>query len=272
MTATAPAAPAALGGRKVLLAALLLGAVTAGLIVAFLARQEPAQSSPFAASTRSVVVARQDLAAGTVLDAGMVEVRDLPENVLLAGALADPAQVIGETVRYPVAKGDQFTLARLVEPAKQKSLSFTIPSGLRGFTIAVDVTTSPAALLVPGDFVDVIVAAELLRLLPGVLDPTATIAQNERPKAAVTLIQNVQVISVQRRFVDSGVPYDNSTRGTPAGDSGDNVNYVTLAVTPAQAQLLWLATQEGSLTLSLRGFGDAAVEPISPVAEPIRLP
>ncbi|MGE5596921.1 MAG: RcpC/CpaB family pilus assembly protein, partial [Hyphomicrobiales bacterium] len=81
----------------------------------------------------------------------------------------------------------------------------------------------------------------------------------------------VQVLAVQREFVDDGVPYDASTRGEPIGDD-DKVNYVTLAVTPEQAQLLWLASQEGALTLSLRPFGDDAAAALTPIAEPIPLP
>lgn len=265
------AAPPSIGGRKVLIAALLLGAVTAGLIVAFLASRQSDGTAPLAVGTTSVVVAKQDIPAGTKVTNAMVEVRDVPSNAVISGATTDLEAVVGETARYPLYEGEQVAATRLVEPPKQKSLSFTIPAGLRGFTVPVEVTRSPAALIVPGDFVDVIVSAELIHLLPGGMDPAATVgSENDKPKAAVTLLQNVQVISVQRDFVDSGVPYDDSTRGAPRDD--DEANYVTLAVTPEQAQLLWLATQEGALTLALRSFGDDAIAALTPVAEPVRLP
>ncbi|MCK9517699.1 MAG: Flp pilus assembly protein CpaB [Dehalococcoidia bacterium] len=264
-------APPALGGRKVLIAALILGAVTAGLIVAFLASRDSSSTAPLAVTTLDVVVAKQDIAAGVTVTNDMVELREIPANAAVSGAATNLRSVVGETARYPLLEGEQIAMTRLVEPPKQKSLSFTIPAGLRGFTVPVEITRSPAALLVPGDFVDVIVSAELVHLLPGGLDPNATVGtNNDKPKAAVTLLQNVQVISVQRAFVDSGVPYDESTRGAPRDE--ENTNYVTLAVTPDQAQILWLATQEGALTLSLRSFGDNVIAELTPVAEPIRLP
>jgi Flp pilus assembly protein CpaB len=74
-------------------------------------------------------------------------------------------------------------------------------------------------------------------------------------------------MSVQKNFVDNGVPYDSTVRGTP--DDKTDGNYVVLAVTPDQAQLLWLAAEEGKISLSLRSFGDDKVTPLTPVAEPV---
>lgn len=109
----------------------------------------------------------------------------------------------------------------------------------------VDVTRSVAALLAPGDFVDVLAGAQ-----------------------GATLLQNVQVVSVQREFVE-GVPYDESVRGEPP--EKDSISYVTLAVTPEQAQVLWAAVQSGAITLALRPFGDDEVVAVSPPENPLSL-
>jgi Flp pilus assembly protein CpaB len=92
----------------------------------------------------------------------------------------------------------------------------------------------------------------------------------ENPKAAVTLLQNVQVLSVQREYVDNGVPYDPSVRGEPPTE--DSVSYVTLSLTPEQAQVLWLALQDGAVTLALRAFGDGEIKDLGPVTEPLSVP
>jgi pilus assembly protein CpaB len=271
---TIPAPSPVLGGRKVLIAALILGAITAGLIVAYLASQEDATTSetPIAATTIEVVVAKQDIAVGTEIDATMIEVKEMPVEVAISGAIEDISLVRGQTARYPVVRGQQFSIQQLVEPPKVKSLSFAIPTGMRGFTVPVDVTKSPAALLTPGDFVDVIVSAEIVQLLGSGAVVQANIegADEDEPKAAITLLENVQVLAVQRDFVKDGVAYDSSTRGEPTEE--ERVNYVTLAVSPEDAQLLWLAVQEGELTLALRAFGDDALSELDPVTEPIRLP
>jgi pilus assembly protein CpaB len=158
--------------------------------------------------------------------------------------------------------------ARLVAAPQVKALSFEIPPGLRGMAIPVSIKDTPAALIAPGDFVDVIVSTDADVLNQSAASATPSAANG---KAAATLVQNVQVLSVDRNFANTGVVYDSSTRGTPPG-SKDDVSFVTLAVTPEQAQLLWLAQDGGELTLVLRAFGDDKVLPLNTQNEPLTLP
>jgi len=259
--------------RRVLVLALILGAVAAGLIVAYLSSRDSGGGETAAVPTLSVVVASEDIAAGKKVTDSMVGLKELPETAVISDAATAKEQVVGQTLRYPVAKGEQLSNLRLVEPPKTQSLSFQIPKGMRGFTIPVTVSTSPAALLAPGDFVDVLVSVDIERL--AVAQPAAPVpvpgqGALENPKAAVTLLQNVQVLSVQRDYVDNGVPYDPSVRGEPP--KSDSVSYVTLSLTPEQAQTLWLASQDGAVTLALRAFGDGEIKTLGPVTEPLLVP
>ncbi len=268
MTSTIPVQPT-LAGRKALIGALVLGAIAAGLIVAFLSTRNSSSGSTSLATTVSVVTAKDDIAAGTVLKASLVEVRDIPKDLAISGGLPRLSDVEGKTVRHPIARGEQISNLHLVDTVKAQTLSVQIPVGLRGFTIPVDTTRSPAGLLAPGDFVDVIVSGELSRLggsTAGTLDTLNS--SGDKPHAAVTLLQNVQVLAVQRKFAANGTVYDSSTRGQPPGAT-DDVTFITLAVTPEQAQLLWLAS-EGKVTVSLRAFGDDKITTLAPIAEPIR--
>ncbi|MEZ4503843.1 MAG: Flp pilus assembly protein CpaB [Dehalococcoidia bacterium] len=252
--------------RRILIVALILGAVAAGLAVAFLvsADQEPAPEP--LADARSVIVATKPIEAGTKITEDMLEVRELPASAVIEGASSDLELVVGETARYPIAQGEQVNAVRLVAPVEVQALSFQIPEGMRGVTIPVSVNESPAALLAPGDFVDVLVAADAENLVtpatvltgPSLSVEASTLAGDR--KAAATLLQNIQVLTVQRAYVANGVPYDPSVRGVPPEDDG--VSYVTLALSPEQAQLLWLASQDGELTLTLRAFGDDHVSPV----------
>lgn len=262
MTANPP-----LADRRILFLALALGAIAAGLIVAYLASRDSSAQAP-AAVTLSVIVASRDIPAGETIDSSMLEERSIPEEAVISSAVTRPDEVVGQVTRYPIATGEQLSALRLIEPPAVKALSFQIPPGLRAFTVPVSSTTSPASLLAPGDFIDVIVSADVKLILPGSATAPSTGSAKDL-KAAVTLLQNVQVLSVQKTFVDNGVPYDSSVRGTPPDDK--SVNNVTLAVTPDQAQLLWLASQEGKVTLSLRAFGDDAIADLQPVSEPLRL-
>lgn len=255
---------------RILVAALVLAAIAAGLIVAFLASRDSGSGEVGAIVEEPVpvVVAIQEIPSGTLVTAEMVELRYYPEETLPEGAMPATDLVVGQVTRFPIAVGEQLTITRFVGPSEGQSISFQIPKGLRGFTIPVDVRSSPASLLVPGDFVDVIVLLDVEILG---IQPVLGINEDEEYKGAYTIFQNLQVISVQREYVDGGVPYEPSVRGDLPED-GEEISYVTLAVEPEDAQLLWLASSQGSVTLSLRPFGDEGVTPLAPIVEPLALP
>ena len=259
--------------RRTLIIALILGAVAAGLVVAFLSSADSngSGSPPVAVKMRSVVVAKQEIPVGVKIEEKMLERKEIPESAAIVGGALAFDEVVGEIARYPVAQGEQLNAQRLVAKTEVQALSFQIPAGLRGFTIPVEVNTSPAALLAPGDFVDVLVVGKLVNIEAEAPAPVATRGAGDQdpPKVVVTLLQNVQVLSVQREYVSNGVPYDSSVRGAPPKE--DRVSYVTLALTPEQSQMVWLAGQEGKMTLALRAFGDDKTRPLSPVVEPLRI-
>ncbi len=263
--------------RRILIAALILGAIAAGLAVAFLAsaRENETVVAP-GDNVRTVVVASQEIAEGTIIAEDMLEVREVPLDAIVTGAATETSELVGQTARYPIATGEQINPLRLVPAVEVEALSFQIPLGMRGYTIPVSTSNSPASLLAPGDFVDVLVTGTAVELVTQqTLETGQPVIQVEQGDVlgAATLLQNVQVLSVQRLFVTTG-QYEPSTRGAPPDN--DNVSYVTLAVTPEQAQLLLLASQGGSLTLTLRAFGDDSIAPlgtiIGPVPQPVTVP
>lgn len=261
--------------RRVLFVSLVFGAVAAGLVVAFLAAERGTTPVSSSASDVAILVASRDIPVGTTIDERMLDVRVVPGSALASDTFreADRAAVVGQTTRYPIASGEQLGATKLVASPDVRALSFQIPSGMRAFTIPVSESESPAGLLAPGDFVDVLVVGSASALLstapvpltapPAGATPTA---QRAEPQVVITLLQNVQVISVQKTFVANGVPYDPSVRGEPP-DGG--VSHVTLSLTPDQTQLMWLARQAGKVTLSLRRFGEDTTQEIEPLAGPL---
>jgi pilus assembly protein CpaB len=253
--------------RRVIIIALLLGAVAAILTFAYLRSLGPRMEA--AAGALPVVVASRNVEAGQRLTDAMIEVKMLPEAAIASNAFTTKEQVLGQALRYSIATGEQVTGARLIEPAKVAALSFQIPQGLRGFTIPVNVMRSPAALAAPGDFVDVLAAfqVDVLGLTPpAAQQQSASSRASLDYRAAVTLIQNVQVLSVQAKYAEGTGTYEPSTRAAPPRES--NVTYVTLAVKPEDAQLLALAVDKASLlTISLRPFGDADTADVRPMPE-----
>jgi pilus assembly protein CpaB len=245
--------------------ALLFGLVAAVLIIAYL-RSQGSSDVAAAAPTLSVLVATQDIAAGQKITKSMVKLKPVPKDDVIQDALTskDEDEVLGQKLRYPVAKGEQLSKLRLVGGVKGQGLSFQVPDGMRAFTIPVNTTNTPAALIAPGDFVDVLVSgpAGALRLAPQL---AATRTQNFDPdkRATLTLLQNVQVLAVQREYVENAG--DPASRG--ALPEKGTVTHVTLALVPGDVQLLWQASTEGKITLALRSFGDAEIVPIDPITE-----
>ncbi len=87
---------------------------------------------------------------------------------------------------------------------------------MRGFTIKTSSGETPAGLIAPGDFIDVLVA----------LNSNAS-------SYAATLLQNVRVLAVEREVVNRDTPYDSAVRGAISKDA--NVSHITLVLTPDQS-------------------------------------
>jgi pilus assembly protein CpaB len=256
--------------RRPLLAAGALGLVAAILVVMLLSGSDEAGRAVSDEPLVQVVTASGNIKAGQKLTSDMVSLKSLPANAVPATALRSVDQVVGQTTRYPIQTGSQLTGDILVAPAKVNTLSFQIPPGLRAMTIPVTNTDSPSALTAPGDFVDVMVRGKANIL--GLPVSAAQVGLGRNPtdiEGVVMLLQNVQVLSVDRGIVANGVPYDASVRGTPPAEK-DNVSFLTLALTPEQAQVLWLAQDQGKLGVVLRPFGDEDRPSLQPRVEPVR--
>jgi pilus assembly protein CpaB len=232
--------------RRVLLAALAFGALASVLVVVFLARQSAAE--PLPVPTLPVVVAQQEIPAGELITANMVRLASIPESAMVAGAADALPQVVGRVSRYPITKGEQVSPTQLVQSESGKALSFHIPDGMRGVTLPMEVRRSPVTVTVPGDFVDVLASSKVTGL-------------------TFTLVQNVQVLAVKQAYVSNGGAYDGTVRGDPA-EIDEKANFITLAVTPDQAQQLHgaLALKEYQVSVVLRPFGDASAPTLYPTA------
>jgi len=100
-----------------------------------------------------VVVAARDLTPGTVLGAGEVVLRDLPEQVVPDGAARATPTVLGRTLAAPVRRGEPLTDLRLAGPALARAVSAD-PAAV---SVALRLPDSDiAALLHPGAVVDVL--------------------------------------------------------------------------------------------------------------------
>jgi Flp pilus assembly protein CpaB len=164
-------------GRLILLIALLLAL---GLAAAFYflnpggPSEADVQATEAAINNVPVVVLKQDVSRGTVFTQEMIEIRNLPREVVTDGAdfLSSLAQVVGETSRIDLTAGTFMTSSMLVGGAgegvedsfKGSDHAYLISEGMVAFPVPINRFSSVAYGLTRGDYVDVIVTMAFVDL------------------------------------------------------------------------------------------------------------
>ena len=225
-----------------------LPALAAGLAAATLAfllvrSRTPADAAPPAIS---VVVAARDLPARTRLTPALLTLRPMAANDIPDGASKTLAVFTGKITTEPIGAGLAVTDSAVTAPSAALGMAFSLPPTLRAVTVATDPADGGADLLVrPEDHVDILATDE-----PG-----------SGPAEARTVLQNVRLLAVG----------GNTSPDPPAASSpaSGGAAHVTVAVTPAQAQMLVLAAARGHLHLSLRAIGDGSETPIPALPAPV---
>jgi pilus assembly protein CpaB len=159
----------------------------------------------------------------------------------------------------PLPRGSQVLGTTLLEGGRE-SLSFNVPRGMRVIALAVNDVTGVGGELRRGNFVDVLGVFEY-----GVPSGSqgGEITYSQERTEAITVAQNVQIMSVGMDVNATPVPAPQAEEGTPMPNAAPAppagaITNVCLLVTPEQVQQLVLAQQIGTMTLSLRSSLDSA--------------
>lgn len=258
-------------GGVLLTVAVVLGLATALLTLYWLnSEDEDAETAQATASINEsapspdlVVIAREDLAAGDRITAEVVELTEVPAGTAPDNALSATSQAIGRVARYPLVAGEQLLESKLVDDISGDGLAFSIPPGMRAVSVPFSEVMGAGGLLVPGDRVDVLVSTAYERLFgPG---EVITPADSAGHPTVIMVLQNMLVLAIGQAFtptIDDG--RDPATLRAEDAEIQPGARSVTLAVTPEQAQLLFMAAQEGTLGLALRPFGDESETALAP--------
>jgi pilus assembly protein CpaB len=216
--------------RTVLLLACALALGLASVVLAhqWLTRVPAVAAAP----TVTVVVARTAIAAGTRLARGDLAETPWPGVATPPGSfatidllLADPGRAVA---MRPIDPGEPVLASKLAANSRA-TLSAQIGDDRRAITIRVNDVLGVAGFVLPGDRVDVLLTRDL-----GQDNPITDV-----------LLQRVKVL---------GIDQEASERK----DKPMVARAVTLEVTPEEAQRVTLATDVGTLSLSLRNIADAA--------------
>jgi pilus assembly protein CpaB len=171
-----------------------------------------------------VVVAADDIQAGTKLDTHDVRVITIPQSAVPPGYFSSTTQVLGRGAILPVSRGEFILSNRLAAQNAGAGLPSMIPQGMRAVSVRVNDVVSVAGFVQPGTHVDVL----------------ATGNQGGNDSQTTTVLENVLVLAV-------GKSLERNTSADP-----QTAPVITLAVSPDDAQKLALVSQEGRIQLSLR--------------------
>jgi pilus assembly protein CpaB len=180
-------------------------------------------------ATRHIVVANpgkeQQLPVGTLLTREQVTLAAWPAASPVPGSFSSIDEVVGRGLIAPVMLNEPITESRLAPREAGAGLPPTIPAGMRAMAVRVNDVIGVAGFVLPSSRVDVIV----------------TVGGQNQTQSRVVL-SNIQVLTANRVF-----DQEKSRQGQaiPA-------RVVTLLVTPRDAEVLALASNEGSIILALR--------------------
>lgn len=193
----------------------------------------------------TVVLAKTDIKARAQVKESMLQVAEIPESLLPAGAITDTKGILGRPTRIDVMAGDVLTERKLYPSVKESGFTGMIPPDRRAVSIAVTDVTGVSGFMKPGDYVDVMFISEKM-------DNTRIVGE--------VILQNVQLLginSVADRPESQGAKEsggDGKDKGKEQAAAGGKLATATLAVRPEEELRLAVAAKAGQIYLALRPF------------------
>jgi pilus assembly protein CpaB len=176
-----------------------------------------------AMQTAKVIVAAQDLPFGHKIEATNLTTADWPQSTLPKGIFSNQDEVIGKITQRSFQIGEPLLASRLSDHLGGSTLSALIEPQKRAISVRVNDVVGVAGFVLPGNWVDVL----------------ATRKVNNEVVRTITLLHDVRVLAVDQE-------------ASPEKEKPTIVRAVTLELTPAQAEKLVNAANEGDIQLTLR--------------------
>lgn len=225
---------------------IVLGvAVAAGGLAALLAGRGDRDAPPPPVTqleTVDVLVADSDIGQGTTVKPDQLRWQMWPAasagaNFVRKSDRPDAIeQLAGSVVRGGTFyAGEPIQESRLIKANAAGYLSAILPQGMRAVATEINAETSAGGFVVPGDYVDVILARR---------DREAEKRTGVETYTSETIISNVRVLAVDQTVEDKN------------GQKVAIGKTVTLELSPSQAETLAAGKQAGALSLSLRSIVD----------------
>jgi pilus assembly protein CpaB len=182
-------------------------------------------------ATIQIVASTGELPSGITLAAKDVSLIDWPAAVPLEGSFAKVEDVVGHPLLYGLGAREPILKRNLGVPGSGIGLAGRIPAGMRATAVRSNEIVGVAGFLYPGSHVDVLVTFTP----PG---------SNNQGPLTQTVLQDVEVLT-------AGQTIEPDPQGKP-----EQVNVVTLLLTPQDSQRLQLASSQGAIQFVLRSGVD----------------
>lgn len=190
--------------------------------------QEQAPPPPPAVEKTAVVVAKVNIPPRTRIQETMLQMKELPVDLVPEGAIKSFDDVLNVQVKVSIFSGDVLTIQKVFNDKSAEGFVGTIPDNCRAVSINVNEVTGVAGFAKPGDFVDLLLVEKS--------DYSATTS---------VLLQNVPLLSVNQDMGDNMID-------TGSSSAISNPTIATLALQPEDAMKLISASKLGEIYMSLR--------------------
>src|SRR5581483_9772515 len=221
-------------------------ALAAGGVAALLAgRSEPPPQPKVAAPAApsvDVLVAKQDIPMGQTIDGSDVAWQAWPTSANGSTFIrrSDQPNAIealsGAIARTPFVAGEPIREAKIVRAKGSGIMAAILPSGRRAVSISVSPESAASGFILPNDRVDVILTKH---------DREMEKATGGDFMTSQTILNDIRVLAIDQQLEEK---------------NGQKVvvgKTAVLELTPAQAELITVARQSGTLSLALRSITDA---------------
>ena len=211
---------------------VLFALVVSGAASAVLYRLISAQLAANKVATNTkVVVATHNMAGGDLIKEADVKIADWSGPVPL-GAITKTEDALNRGVLEPIYQGEPLVENRVSKPGAGAGLATMIPQGMRAVAVRVNDVVAVSGFAAAGSHVDILIAGNP----PGGNQAAGTVTK--------TLLQNVEILS-------AGATIQKDAEGKPV-----SVPTVNLLLTPAQAEIMSLASNEARIQMVLRNPTD----------------
>ncbi|MDI6780985.1 MAG: Flp pilus assembly protein CpaB [bacterium] len=251
-----------LKSQKALLISVICGVLSVCLILAYVRGKEKELS---VGPEIEITAAKADIQSGTTLNLTMIAKKKFPEKFLPPNVImsTDHKIVLGQQVTGNIPAGQPILWSDVGMESGGIKLATTMNPHERAVTIAVDDVNGVAGLLKPNDRVDIVGTFQLPPEASKMYEMPSELSIGEGIQSVTKiLLQNITILATGQTLGKSGSTArigrkndkksyaDSLEQSLSQGES--SYRTITVAVTPAEAEMLIFAMRRGELSLILR--------------------